>query len=297
MSLPRALGPRLLFLMAFLVSACSKHSPTAPSVTPTPRCATPAPVAAPIHFVESSPAPGSAVTILPQSDASLAPTAPLSMTFEIPADALCVAQLVTADLIADDGWVGASGSVWATPNTGQPTRIVIAHFVLGAQGRVVVGGGDARFTTVTAKVSVGGSQSSLPVAFAFLAPLSQTTTAPTITDLCWDALGAPTGYCREAPLEDELMWYWCTAKDDDGDALTTTLSFHTRSGCDTAAQCWSKTQTFAPRQVPSSVSLYAGNFHFPKGEGQELTCRVVDSHGLVTEKTTCVEWNTPGPCP
>jgi hypothetical protein len=182
---------------------------------------------------------------------------------------------------------------------GETTRVVVTSFD--------VGGGDCPFTnpvveitTVAARVSAGTLQARFPVTYTFLAPLSPTRTAPSVTELCWDAIGVPTGYCVGPPLEDDLMQYWCVAQDDDGDALSLTLSFRTKSGCETADHCWTKSRSFAPRPVPSPVRLDFDNRRFPEGTGREVTCRVVDSLDRGAEKTVCLgreRRSMPGPCP
>src|SRR5947207_358959 len=63
----------------------------------------------------------------------------------------------------------------------------------------------------------------LPLQYRFEdPPVSAVATTPTIVSMHWDTVGIPTG--ESCPLTDELATVNCTARDEDGDGFTLTLS-------------------------------------------------------------------------
>jgi hypothetical protein len=136
------------------------------------------------------------------------------------------------------------------------------------------------FETGALKVTVIGDESPrpailesvFPVSYRFVAkPPSVTPTEPRITTLRWDAPGPTGGDC---PLEDENATVYCSALDEDGEALTLTLRFENR-GPGTLEGPAEISRSFAP----SPYNRYLTSPFRYKRTDARITCEAVDASG------------------
>ena len=209
------------------------------------------------------------------------------MTFEVTSNVALEFPRLYVELLAGDrcGFGFAPETVALQPAS-QALRFTVDHFTVGGREGETCAYPDeiASVTTELARASLetrgqvsARADFSLPYTFRG-PPLSERATTPVVTELCWEIPGPSGGWCGDGPLPGDSADYRCQVEDDDGDAVSVTLSFRSVDGCATDEHCWSVSRTFEPRLTPLPIAIYA-NHVYPATRGVRLSCEAIDSRG------------------
>jgi len=145
------------------------------------------------------------------------------------------------------------------------------------------------FSTVAVRATLVGNQAgrpsyleaTFPLEYTFVepTPVSTKATPPRILKLDWDAEG-PTGY-HACPLPDEVVGVWCSAADDDGDALTLTLRLENR-GPGALSGPAETSRSFPPSSYNRDIGAY---YVTQSPTNVHADCTVRDSHGQMASQS------------
>lgn len=209
-----------------------------------------------------------------------------TMAFEVSLAQPLEAPGLHVELLADEQCGIGYALPEGVPQGSQPVRFNAREFVLDGGNSEACPYPDTvgSVTTGTARAILTSrgrdlAQADFALSYTFAGPpVAKSATTPMVTELCWEIPGPSGGWCGDEPLADDSTDYRCKVADDDGEAVTVTLSFRSAAGCLSDRHCWTESKTFDPRLVAIPVT-FGTNHTFPETAGARLTCRAVDSRG------------------